>query len=155
MTVYVPITVAAAQQLRAAGEARDLVGYAAGPGLRRWVGEARLDEEEASYIALNHAGVAALLLDDSAPRLVLAVDQEVAGDDELGAVSVPLAAWTEVRSLFADEGSAAGAVAAARTAVAGLDLAAALTVPAVQELQDAYDLLWFAPEELDALAVGG
>jgi hypothetical protein len=153
MTVFVPLTLSAVQELRASGSARDLVGYAVGPALRRWLGDTRLDDEEADYVALNHAGVAALTLDDTTPsRIVVAVDQESSGDDELGAATVAHLEWAEVRSLFADESAAAGAVLAARSAVRGLDLAAALEAPTVEELQESYDLLWYAPEELDALA---
>ena len=100
-------------------------------------------------MALNHAGIAALTLDDSTPtRIVLAVDQDVSGGDELGAVTVAHLEWAEVRSLFADEAAAAAAVLSARSAVRGLDLAAALADPTVEELQESYDLLWYAPEEL-------
>jgi hypothetical protein len=120
--------------------------------MRRWLADFRLDDEEAEYVALNHAGVAALLLDGVPRRLVLAVDVALEGADELGAVPVPEVRWSDVRSLFADEAPAADAVAAARTAVRGLDLATALAVPAVLALQDDHDLLWYAPEELDALA---
>ncbi|GAA3696098.1 hypothetical protein GCM10022204_10070 [Microlunatus aurantiacus] len=152
MTVFVPLTLDAARQLRTVGSARDLVGYAAGPGLRTWLSEARLDDEEADYVALNHAGVAALTLDDTAPtRIVLAVDRDVADGDDLGAVTVAQLDWVAVRSLFADEGAAASAVLAARAAVRGSDLAAALSAPAVEALQESYDLLWYAPDELDAL----
>jgi hypothetical protein len=153
MTVFVPLTLVDVRQLEASGSARDLVGYAAGPGLRGWLGEARLDDEEADYVALNHAGIAALTLDDSTPtRIVLAVDQDLSGGDELGAVTVTHLEWADVRSLFADEASAAAAVLSARSAVRGLDLSAALADPTVEELQESYDLLWYAPDELDALA---
>jgi len=153
MTVFVPLTLADVRELEASGSARDLVGYAAGPALRQWLGETRLDDEEADYVALNHAGIAALTLEDSTPmRIVLALDHDVSGDDELGAVTVALLEWAEVRSLFADEAAAATAVIAARSAVRGLDLSVALGDPAVEELQESYDLLWYAPEELDAVA---
>lgn len=153
MTVFVPLTLADVRQLEASGSARDLVGYAAGPALRQWLGETRLDDEEADYVALNHAGIAALTLEDSTPtRIVLAVDDDVSGDDELGAVTVALLEWAEVRSLFADEAAAATAVLAARSAVRGLELSVALGDPTVEELQESFDLLWYAPEELDALA---
>ena len=151
MTVFVPLTLSAAQQLRSTGSAADLIGYADGPALRSWLGDSRLDDEEADYVALNHAGVAALLLDGSSIRLVLAVDQEIAGG-ELGAVRLARLAWSDVRSLFADETEATAAVAGARAAVNGLELAAALPLPEVEQLLDAHDLLWYAPEELDALA---
>ena len=104
-------------------------------------------------MALNHAGIAALTLDDSTPtRIVLAVDHDLSGDDELGVVTVARLEWAEVRSLFADETAAGAAVVAARSAVRGLDLSAALADPAVEELQESYDLLWYAPDELDAVA---
>jgi hypothetical protein len=54
-----------------------------------------------------------------------------------------------VQSLFADEPEAAAAVAAARAAVEGQTLSGALDRDEVAELLDSYDLLWFAPEELD------
>jgi len=151
VTVFVPIAVADAQALRSAGAASDLVGYADGPGLRVWLGDARLDDEEADYIALTYAGVASLLIQGASARLVLAVDLDLTGADELGSVLVHELRWTDVRSLFADEAAAADAVVAARQAVGGLDLGAALAVPAVADLQDAYDLLWYAPEELNSL----
>ncbi|MFT4166264.1 MAG: hypothetical protein QM650_13575 [Microlunatus sp.] len=151
MTVFVPLTISAAQQLRSTGSATDLIGYADGPALRSWLGDPRLDDEEAHYVALNHAGVAALLLDGDSMRLVLAVDQEIAGG-ELGAVQLPRVAWSDVRSLFADEAGASAAVAKARAAANGLDLAAALSLPEVEQLLDAHDLLWYAPDELGALA---
>ena len=44
---------------------------------------------------------------------------------------------------------AADAVARARPATQGLTLTKALDRPEVTELLEAYDLLWFAPEELD------
>jgi hypothetical protein len=152
MTVFVPITLTAARELRSSGAASDLVGFADGPALRSWLGDARLDDEEADYVALNHAGVAALGLDDTAPtRLVLAVDIHLTGTDEAGAVRVPEVVWTDVRSLFADDAPAGAAVLRSRAAVRGLELADALVEPTVMELQDAHDLLWYAPEELDTL----
>jgi hypothetical protein len=152
MTVFVPLTLEAARRLRATGSASDLIGYAAGAGLRAWLGEARLDDEEADYVALNHAGVAALTLDDTTPtRVVVAVDLDLSGGDALGAVTVPRLDWSEVRSLFADEAPAANAVVVARDAVRGRDLAEALGDAAVEALQESYDLLWYAPEELDTL----
>lgn len=152
MTVFVPVAVAAALTLRSSGSAGDLIGYADGPALRRWLGEPGLDREEADYVALNHAGIAALLSDDSAPaRLVLAVDLPIIGADDLGRVQLSEVSWADVRSLFADEISAADLVARARTAVRGRTLEAALHDPVVAELLDGHDLLWYAPEELDAL----
>lgn len=151
MTVFVPLTFVAARQLRSTGSASDLVGYADGPALRSWLGGMPLDDEEANYVALNHAGVAALLPEDASARLVLAVDRDVSGG-ELGVVRLPEVTWGAVRSLFADEEAASAAVAKARAAVSGLDLAAALATPEVEQLLDAHDLLWYAPDELEALS---
>jgi hypothetical protein len=60
-------------------------------------------------------------------------------------------AWQQVRALFADEESAAAAVEAAASAAAGVGLDAAFDLPAVVALSDTFDLLWYAPEELDGL----
>lgn len=156
MTVFVPVTAAAAAQLRAVGTASDLVGYADGPDLRHWLGQAGLDDEEAGYVALNHAGVAALLLDTaSSTRLVLAVESDLGGTDELGGVLLPVVRWGDVQSLFADDPDAAQKVLQARRALRGMTLADALGESTVGRLEDDHDLLWYAPQELDALAERG
>ena len=59
--------------------------------------------------------------------------------------------WAQVRALFVDEPAAVPAVARARAALGGSSLADALSVPEVTALVDDFDLLWFAPEELDDL----
>ena len=157
MTVFVPLTLDDVRRLRATGSLADVVGYAPGPALRGWLeagraGDGRLEDEEVDYVALTHAGVAALTQDDGAPsRLVVAVEREALDGDALGAVRLDRLDWTDVRSLFADEAGAGSAVAAARAAVRGQTLGTALSDPAVEELQDAYDLLWYAPDELDSL----
>ena len=53
--------------------------------------------------------------------------------------------------MFADEAAAEPAVARAREETAGLTPAAAAGTEAVAALQGAFDLLWFAPDELDRL----
>ena len=60
-----------------------------------------------------------------------------------------------MQSLFADEPAAVRAVARARAALGGPTLAETLSEPEVGELLDDYDLLWFAPEELDQLRRAG
>ena len=57
-----------------------------------------------------------------------------------------------MRAFFADEPDALQAVTLAGKAVGGQNLAAALAIPAVAAVLDDYDLLWFAPEELDQLS---
>ena len=109
--------------------------------------------EEVEFAALSHAGVLALSCAADPLRLVLAADvaagQLTDTGDGLGQVEVTGLRWPQVQSLFADEPDAAGAVGSARTAVQGLTLAEALDRPEVTGLLDAYDLLWFAPDELD------
>jgi hypothetical protein len=113
--------------------------------------------EEAEFAALSYAGVLSLFHGSAAIRLVLAADLESAqvidGSSPYGEVHVRDLRWSQVRALFTDETQAAEAVLQARSALSdsrqGYTLAAALDVPAVGKLVDDYDLLWFAPEELD------
>jgi hypothetical protein len=56
-----------------------------------------------------------------------------------------------VRALFADEPAALEAARLASEVVAGQNLAVAVAVPEVGTVLDDYDLLWFAPDELDQL----
>ena len=56
-----------------------------------------------------------------------------------------------MRALFADEPAAMEAIRLAGEVVAGQSLAAALATPEVGAVLDEYDLLWFAPDELDQL----
>ena len=152
--VYVPLPLSGAAALRA-GEPLDRVpGHAATPSLRRAL-DLGADDEEGDYAALNAAGVAALDGLTGSRRLVLAAE---VGDAQVtdrrgtsGEVEVAGLAWAQVRSLFADEEVAAPAVTAAAPAATGVALAEAYDLAAVTALVDAHDLLWFSPEELDAL----
>ncbi|HLL63621.1 MAG TPA: hypothetical protein VK401_11260 [Propionibacteriaceae bacterium] len=109
--------------------------------------------EEVEFAALSHAGVLALTSTTDPLRLVLAADVEAVqveeSGDGLGQVVVAGLRWPQVQSLFADEPDAAAAVAAARAAAEGRTLTEALELDEVAQLLDAYDLLWFAPEELE------
>jgi hypothetical protein len=111
--------------------------------------------EEVEYAALSNAGVLALLIKPNAPRLVVAAEvreeQVVDQGASQGEVDVNGLTWAQVRALFADEPAASEAVRLAGKAVAGEGLAAALAAPEVATVLDAYDLLWYAPEELDQL----
>ena len=71
--------------------------------------------------------------------------------EPLGEVEVRGLGWAQVQALFADEPAALEAASLANKAVAGQTLAAALAEPEVAQIFDDYDLLWFAPEELDQL----
>ena len=154
MMVFVPVAVATALGLRAGQSLGSARGFAATSGLRRGLGPAT-DDEEAEFAALSVAGVAALDGLAGSRRLVLAAevaDRQVTDRrTELGEVEVHDLGWALVQALFADEESAAGAVAAAAAASSGAALPTAFGLPAVVELTDRHDLLWYAPEELDGL----
>jgi hypothetical protein len=111
--------------------------------------------EEVEYAALSNAGVLALVLKPNTPRLVIAAevqqDQLTDSGGSHGEIEVGDLAWAQIRALFADDRDALEAVRLAGKAVAGRSLAVALTTPEVMAVLDGYDLLWFAPEELDEL----
>jgi hypothetical protein len=154
MMVFVPLPVASASSLRGAAVAASYRAFAATPSLRRALGPTS-DEDEAGFAALDAAGVAALDGLEGSRRLVLAAEVEPAqvqdSATELGEVAVRDLAWGQVQSLFADEEVAAPLVAAAAAVATGVVLPAAFDLPAVTELRDSHDLLWYAPEELDGL----
>jgi hypothetical protein len=96
-------------------------------------------------------------------RLVLAAEVEseqiTPTEDAAGEVTLSSLSWAQVQALFVAEPEAAEAVRKARRAVverAGdVTLAAALQLPEIGELLEGFDLLWFAPDELDHLAPTG
>jgi hypothetical protein len=152
--VFVPVSRADAVALRGGADLGVRAGCAVTPGLVAALGGDTSDEER-EFAALSTAGVLALLSTDEGCRLVLAagvdpgqVSEAAGGEGEVGVRDLR---WDQVRALFADEPAAETLVAAAQTAVKGLDLGAALEVPAVVELLDGADLLWFDPAELDQL----
>ncbi|HET9780084.1 MAG TPA: hypothetical protein VFP81_12460 [Propionibacteriaceae bacterium] len=110
---------------------------------------------EAEYAALGYAGVLAMVLNPGSPRLVVAAEVQPGQlcdlSEPLGEVEVRGLGWTQVRALFADEPAAIEAARLASVVVAGQRLAAALAEPEVGQILDDYDLLWFAPEELEQL----
>ena len=157
---FVPVQPDEALAMRRGGGLAVRTGCAATPSL---VAALEADEtepgsvtEEAEFAALSYAGVLSLFHGSGPIRLVLAADLEsaqVIGSSPYGELHVRDVRWSQVRALFADEAEAAEAVVRARSALAeggdGYTLAAALEVAAVGKLLDDYDLLWFAPEELD------
>jgi hypothetical protein len=153
--VYVPLPLTRARSLRDGEPLARVVAHAATPSLLAAL-DLTPDDEEADYAALNAAGVAALDGLASARRLVLAAEVPDARVDDghgaSGEVEVADLRWSQVRSLFADEEAAASDVTAAARAASGVALGQAYDLPAVVRLTDGHDLLWFAPEELDALA---
>jgi hypothetical protein len=157
---FVPVRPDEALALRRGGDLALRTGCAATPSL---MAALEADEaepgsvtEEAEFAALSYAGVLSLFHGSGPIRLVLAADLESAqliGSNSYGELHVRDLHWPQVRALFADEAEAAEAVLRARSALAegggAYTLAAALEVAAVGKLVDDYDLLWFAPEELD------
>ncbi|WP_375426737.1 DUF6912 family protein [uncultured Friedmanniella sp.] len=151
--VFVPMPFSAAVVLRGGRGPSVLQGFAATPSLLAGLGSDAGDE--ADYAALNAAGVAALEGLTGPRRLILAVEaaaqQVLDARTELGEVRVEAVRWDQVRALFADGPEAAPAVAAAAEAAAGVALDRVLELPAVVELGETIDLLWYATGELDDL----
>ena len=152
--VFVPSSPAGARALRDGVPLAATRAFAPTPTLRRTL-QPPVEDEEADFAALHLAGVAALDGPTAARRLVLAAEvadgQVVDQRTALGDVEVHDLGWGQVRALFSDEDAAGPAVGAAAAAARDLPLAAALDQPAVAALTDIHDLLWYAPEELDAL----
>jgi hypothetical protein len=152
--IFVPMTRDEARALRTGTATGRYPGCAATPSLAASLDDDTV-EEEVEYAALSNAGVLALVLQSHVPRLVVAAEVPEAQVRDLtqphGAVEVSGLAWAQVRALFADEPDSLHAVSLASEAVAGESLATALAAPEVATVLDDYDLLWFAPEELDQL----
>jgi len=152
--IFVPMTRDEAWALRAGAGAERYLGCAATPSLAGSM-EADTVVEEVEYAALSNAGVLALALKPNAARLVVAAEVSEGQVSDLnrphGEVEVERLTWAQVRALFAYEPAALEAVGLARQAVAGENIAAALAASQVVTVRDDYDLLWFAPQELDQL----
>lgn len=166
MTVFVPCTVLLARAWRDQGLPSRLVGYAATVPMLAAHGLEPGDEEEGDFTALNYAATAALeLWAPGDKRLVLAlgtaargvVPRGMAESDalDLGVVAVDDASWRNVKAVFADEESAAGAVLAAKQALGERPWLDAWEDPAVDRLVTEFDVLWYVPGELDALIEEG
>lgn len=155
MLIFVPVLHPDAVSLRAGRDLDARAGCAAMPSLVRALG-VETSIEEAEFAALSNAGVLALLSASGSSRLVVAAEVAQAQledrQSEEGELEVSGLAWPQVQALFADEPAAAEAVARAQQATRSGGLAEALETPAVLELLESYDLLWFAVEELDELA---
>ena len=152
--VFVPLDRAAIVELRSGAGRSSYPGCAATAGLAGTLGpDTAADELE--FAALSSAGVLALSATTDPSRLVAAAEVAPAQLADLGGsagqVSVRDLGWAQVQALFVDEPAAEPTVARARTALGAVDLDAALSVPEVIALVDDFDLLWFAPDELDDL----
>jgi hypothetical protein len=152
--VFVPMTWDEAVALRSGAAADRYPACAATPRLVASM-EADTLIEEAEYAALSYAGVLSLVLKPGLPRLVAAAEvqpnQLTDLDGSLGEVEVRGLTWDQVQALFGDESAAVAATRLASEVVAGEGLAAALAAPEVGAVLDEYDLLWFAPDELNQL----
>ena len=152
--VFVPVDLAQALRLRAGAGLGELSGCAPTTRLAGSLEPAAV-AEEVEFVALSHAGVLAVSSGSDPLRLVLAADvadrQVTDRGSELGEVMVAGLRWAQVQALFADEPAAESSVARARADTAAMGLAEALAIDAVAALQSEFDLLWFAPEELDLL----
>ena len=154
--IFVPMVRDDVVALRSGAGANRYQGCSATPSL---VGSMEADSvmEEVEYAALSNAGVLALVLRPHSPRLVVAaeVSEEQVTDlrQPHGEIEVHKLTWAQVQALFADESAASEAIELASQAVAGQTLATALAAPEVAAVLDDYDLLWYAPDELDQLCV--
>jgi hypothetical protein len=152
--VFVPVTWDEAVALRSGTAGDRYQACAATPSLVASM-EADTVIEEAEYAALSNAGVLSLVLKPGSPRLVIAAEVQSKQLTDLGGplgeVEVRGLTWDQVQALFGDELAAVEATRLASDAVAGESLAAALAAPEVGAVLDAYDLLWFASEELHEL----
>jgi hypothetical protein len=152
--VFIPMIWDEAADLRSGIAADHYQGCAVTPSLVALMG-ADTHGEEAEYAALSYAGVLALLLKPGSPRLVVAAEVQMGQLADLcepqGEVELRSLTWPQVRALFADEPDAMEAARLGSEAVKGQGLTSALAAPEVGLLLDEFDLLWFAPEELDQL----
>ena len=152
--VFVPLDRAAVVELRSGAGRSSYPGCAPTAGLAGALGPGTA-ADELEFAALSSAGVLALSATTDPRRLVVAAEiapaqlADPGGPD--GQVSVRDLGWAQVQALFVDEAAAVPAVARARAALGVVDLADALSAPEVAALVDDFDLLWFAPEELDNL----
>jgi hypothetical protein len=158
LTGFVPVCLWDTLELRAGADLGPRSGCAATPTLFAELG-GQTSIEEAEFAALSYAGVVAVLISSSARRLLLAAelapDQVTDQGSPFGEISIARLSWSQVRALFIDEPKASEAVVSARRAIGGgrteCTLAAALDTPEIGQLLDGFDLLWFAPEEVDQL----
>ena len=158
MRVYLPATLPLLRSWLDAGGAPGATAYAVTPALREWYREA--DEEEMEYVAAQAAARASLALladDPMAPRrrVVLAADVAeadvaVLGEPRAGVVvGVPVERKLWASALIDDEDSD-GVVSVAASALTRAELGDDDARFAVDEA-DAYELAWYAVQELPTL----
>ncbi|QGF24408.1 DUF6912 family protein [Raineyella fluvialis] len=154
-TVYLPSAPGGAQEFRRSGRLEQAEGISVDVAYAR-ARELDLDvpddAEEADFWALTDAAMRSLAASPDGPRFVVAVrvrpDQIVSADEAgSGRVTVSGVEWSQVSALFVDEEAALPVVRAARAALADPEAFARESAT----LLDEHDLLWYAPDELDAL----
>jgi hypothetical protein len=171
MTVFVPLTRAAAIALRQVGQTTDhLCAYTATAQMLAAHEYTPAADEEANYAAQTYARVAGLAQQSLDGRqaengwpLVVAANVTadtalpVRRDADYGAVEIIGLAWDDVSAVFAEDPSAAAVVRAAlealgqavnasdAPAVSSLD--DSLSLPAVQHLLADHEQLWHHPGE--------
>ena len=113
------------------------------------------DSEEAEYLALLVASVAALTATGVRQVAVLEGDAQPStdGHEDFGKVVTGDLRFEAILSLFADEPDAPG-LAEAAAAASGLSLQEAWRNSAVTVLLEEADLLWHGPGEWDSLGTG-
>lgn len=152
-SAFVPLSRDQAVALRSGDDLGTLAAYAAGPALQEAHGLGPADGEEGGFVALGYAGLAALLAHPGL-RTVLAVevgaDQVQGSGGEFGETALRGLTWAQVTAVFADEPAALTDLEAARGLAAGRALAEVADDEDVVGLVDRWDLLWYAPAELDA-----
>ena len=150
--VFVPLDRSDAVLLRAGTDLGARPACAPTADLSRSL-EADAVTDEVEFAALSEAGVLALSTGTDPLRLVLAADvadgQLTDRGSQPAEVTVFGLHWSQVRALFADEPAAAASVARARAQLAEVGPADAAPIELVAALQEEFDLLWFAPDELD------
>lgn len=150
---FVPVSHDEARRLRDGDDLGPVPAHVPGPALREAHDLGPADDEEAGFVALGYAGLAALL-EHEGPRTVLAAEvdaNQVQGSGgDFGQVELQGLRWDQVSAVFADEPGAAADLETARGLAGGRTLAEVADDEEVVGLVDRWDLLWYAPEELDA-----
>jgi hypothetical protein len=150
MVAFVPVSRDALSALTTAPIPGPVAAFGVTPGLCDTFSLPPAADEEAERTALLLAGLSSLISYGS--RLVLVVEAMPTDDGGgLGECTVDGVAWRDVSAIFAEPSDAQPAVGAAVAAVQGLDLDAAWDAEPVQALMQEHDLLWYGPEEVDAL----
>lgn len=154
-TIYLPTDRARVEALRSDGRLDECEAWSLTPEFARQYEldlDATDDAEEADYWLLMGAAARALTASDTPQRWVLAarVDEaQLDFEDRIaGRARVRDLAWSQASALFVDEAEASDALAAARQRLRSSDADEAAEG---WQQQAGIDLLWYLPDELDAI----